>query len=197
MCLQGRERGMQPTPISQMVTGWDPAAWAGASPSALYSSGMSGLLGSPSSINLNLSDFVDTSTQHNTGIRSTPSAATGSAAQLQDEGQQHTETDSARDDVTEHERDQWYFFESIHLLFVWKYSFAICLKVFVCYLFESIRLLIVWKYSFDVTIVDVTVIFAIMDSRNYELWTARNCDMNCCEGSRGWMCRCLCHEWRK
>ena len=75
--------------------------------SVLYGSGMSGLLGSPSSsINLNLSDFVDTSTQHNTGIRSTPSAAAGSAAQLHDEGQQLTETDSARDDVTEHERDQ-------------------------------------------------------------------------------------------
>ena len=223
MCLQGRERGTQPTPTSQMATRWDPAAWAGASPSALYGSGMSGLLGSPSSsINLNLSDFVDMSTQHNTGIRSTPSAAAGSAAQLHDEGQQLTATASARDDVTEHERDQWYFFESIHWLFiwkysfaiflkafvcylfesihlliVWKYSFAIYLKVFVCYLFESIRLLIVWKYSFDVTIVDVTVIFAIMDSRNYELWTARNCDMNCCEWSRGWMCWCLCHEWRK
>ena len=226
MCLQGREKGTQQTPTPQMATGWDPAAWAGASPSVLYGSGMSGLLGSPSSsINLNLSDFVDTntSTQHNTGIRSTPSAAAGSAAQLHDEGQQLiTERDSAHDDVTEHERDQWYFFESIHwlfilkysfaiflkvfvcylfesirLLFVWKYSFPICLKVFVCYLFESIRLLFVWKYSFDVTIVDVTVIFAIMDSRNYELWTARNCDMNCCEGSRGWMCLCLCHEWRK
>ena len=115
MCLQGREKGTQQTPTSQMATGWDPAAWAGASPSALYGSGMSGgqpiiLLGSPSSsINLNLSDFVDTSTstQHNTGIRSTPSAAAGSAAQLHNEGQQLiTERDSARDDVTEHERDQ-------------------------------------------------------------------------------------------
>ena len=105
-CLQGRERGTQPTPASQMATGWDPASWPGASLSALYGSGMSGLLGSPSSINLNLSDFVDTSTQHSTGIRSTPSAAAGSAAQLHDEGQQHTETDSACDDVTEHERDQ-------------------------------------------------------------------------------------------
>ena len=46
MCLQGRERGTQQTPISQMATGWDPAAWAGASPLALYGSGMSGLLGS-------------------------------------------------------------------------------------------------------------------------------------------------------
>ena len=107
MYLQGRERGTQPTLTSRMATGWDPAAWAGASPSALYGSGLSGLLGSPSSsINLNLSDFVDTSTQRNTGIRSTPSAAAGSAAQLHDEGQQLTETDSARDDVTEHERDQ-------------------------------------------------------------------------------------------
>ena len=68
-----------------------------------------------------------------------------------------------------------HFFESIRLLFFWKYSFAISLKVFVCYFFKSIRLLFFWKYSFDVTIVDVTVIFAIMDSRNYELWTAMNC----------------------
>ena len=154
MCLQGRDRGTQQTPTSQIATGWDPAAWAGASPSALYGSGMSGLLGSPSSsINLNLSDYVDTSTstQHNTGIRSTPSAAAGSAAQLHDEGQQLiTERDSARDDVTEHERDQWYFLESIHWLFILKYSFAICLKVFVCYLFESIRFLFVWKYSFAI-----------------------------------------------
>ena len=149
MCLQGRERGTQQTPTSQMATGWDPAAWAGASPSALYGLGMSGLLGSPSSsINLNLSDFVDMSTQHNTGIRSTPSSAAGSAAQLHDEGQQLTERDSARDDVTEDERDQWYIFESIHWLFILKYSFAICLKVFVCYLFQSIRFLFVWKYSF-------------------------------------------------
>ena len=39
-CLQPRERGTQPTATSQMATGWDPAAWAGASPSALYGSGM-------------------------------------------------------------------------------------------------------------------------------------------------------------
>ena len=58
MCLQGREKGTQQTPTSQMATGWDPAAWAGASPLALYGSGISGLLGSPSSsINLNLSDL--------------------------------------------------------------------------------------------------------------------------------------------
>ena len=190
MCLQGRERGTQQTPTSQMATGWDPAAWAGASPSALYGSGMSGLLGSPSSsINLNLSDFVDTSTQHNTGIRSTPSAAAGSAAQLHDEGQQLTERDSARDDITEHERDQWYFFESIHWLFIWKYSFAIflkvysfaiCLKVFVCCFFESIRFLFVWKYSFPICL---KVFVWCNDSRCHcdicyygqsELWT-----MNC------------------
>ena len=98
-----------------MATGWDPAAWTAGSPSALYGSGLIGLLGSPSSsCNLNLSDYVvDTSTQHTTGIRSTPSAAAGSAAQLHDAGHQHT--DSARDDVTEHEHDQsWYFFLISH-----------------------------------------------------------------------------------
>ena len=176
----GQREGTQQTPTSQMATGWDPAAWAGASPSALYGSGMSGLLGSPSSsINLNLSDFVDmsTSTQHNTGIWSTPSAAAGSAAQLHDEGQQlFTERDSARDDVTEHERDQWYFFESIQ-------GFAIFLKVFVCYLFESIRLLFVWKYSFAICLICLKVFVWCNDSRCHcdicyygqsELWT-----MNC------------------
>ena len=43
-----------------------------------------------------------------------------------------------------------YLFESIRLLFFWKYSFVICLKVFVCLLFESIRLLFIWKYSFAI-----------------------------------------------
>ena len=105
--LQAQQRGTQPTPTSQMATGWEPAAWSGASPSALYGSGLSGLLGSPSSsCTLNLSDYVDTSTQHTTGQRSTPSAAAGSAAQLHDAGQRHTENESARDDVTEHELDQ-------------------------------------------------------------------------------------------
>ena len=105
--LQAQQRGTQTTPTSQMATGWDPAAWTGASPSASYGSGLSGLLGSPSSsCTLNLSDYVDTSTQHTTGQRSTPSAAAGSAAQLHDAGQKHTETDSARDDVTEHQLDQ-------------------------------------------------------------------------------------------
>ena len=71
-----------------MAMGWEPAAWTGASPSALYGLGLSGLLGSPSSsCTLNLSDYVDTSTQHTTGQRSTPSAAAGSAAQLHDAGQ--------------------------------------------------------------------------------------------------------------
>ena len=46
------------------------------------------------------------STQQTTGQRSTPSAAAGSAEQLHDAGHQHTHTHSARDDVTEHERDQ-------------------------------------------------------------------------------------------
>ena len=103
--LQGRERGTQPTPASQMGTGWDPAAWP--SPLGLYGAGMSDMVGSPSCFNLNLSDYVDTSTQQNTGTRSTASAAAGSAAQLHEQGrgQQQTETDSARDDVTEHERD--------------------------------------------------------------------------------------------
>ena len=101
--LQGRERGTQPTPVSQMGTEWDPGAWL--SPSGLYGAGMSGMVGSPSSFNLNLSDYVDTSTQQNAGTRSTASAAARSAAQLHDQGQQQTETDSARDVVTEPECD--------------------------------------------------------------------------------------------
>ena len=31
--LQAQQRGTQPTPTSQMATGWKPAAWSGASPS--------------------------------------------------------------------------------------------------------------------------------------------------------------------
>ena len=46
------------------------------------------------------------STQNTTGQRSTPSAAAGSAQQLHDAGQKHTDKDSARDDVMEHERNQ-------------------------------------------------------------------------------------------
>ena len=101
--LQGRERGTQPTPASQMGTGWDQATWP--SHSGFYGAGMSGLLGSPSSFNL--SDYVDTSTQPNTqlnsGTRTTAAAATGSAAQLHAQLQQQTETDSARDDAMEPE----------------------------------------------------------------------------------------------
>ena len=107
MCLQPIERGTHPTATatSQMAAGWDPPTWTAGGPSAFYGSGLSGLLGSPSSsCTLNLSDYVDTSTQHTTGIGPTPSAAAGSAKQLHDAGHQHT--DSARDDVTEHERDQ-------------------------------------------------------------------------------------------
>ena len=100
--LQGRERGTQPTPASQMATGWDQATWP--SPSGIYGAGLSGLIGSPSSFNL--SDLVDTgsrqSTQLNTsGDRPTPSAAASSAAQLQAQMQHQTEPDSARDNVME------------------------------------------------------------------------------------------------
>ena len=88
---------------------------------------MSDLVPSPSSFNLNRSDYVDTSTQQNTqlssGIRSTAPAAAGSAAQMHAQLQQQTETDSARDDVSEPEAGDE----------LWKYSFAIFLKVFVCY----------------------------------------------------------------
>ena len=148
--LQAQQRRRQPAPTSQMATGW---SGAGASASRLFS----GLLGSPTAP-FNDSDYVDSpSTQQTTGQRSTPSAAAGSAEQLHDAGHQHTHTHSARDDVTEHEHDQsWYFyklvnrylfesirlhfFESIRFLllwkysfaFFWKYSFAITLKVFVC-----------------------------------------------------------------
>ena len=40
-----------------------------------------------------------------------------------------------------------HFFESIRLLLLWKYSFAIFLKVFVCYYFESIRLMCYYGHS--------------------------------------------------
>ena len=88
-----------------MGTGWDQATWP--SPSGFYGAGMSGLVASPSSFNLNLSDYVDTNTQQNTqlssGTRSTAPAAAGSAAQMHAQLQQQTETDSVRDDVTEPE----------------------------------------------------------------------------------------------
>ena len=100
--LQAQQRGRQPTPTSQMATGWEPASWSGAGASA--SPLFSGMLGSPAAP-FNLSDYMDSpSTQQTTGQRSTPSAAAGSAEQLHDAGHQHTH--SARDDVTEHERDQ-------------------------------------------------------------------------------------------
>ena len=85
-----------------MAAGWDPASWSGAGCSA--SPLFSGLLGSPPAP-FNLSDYVDPpSTQRTTGQRSAPSAAAGSADQLQDAG--HQQAHSVRDDVTEHERDQ-------------------------------------------------------------------------------------------
>ena len=102
--LQAQQRGRQPTPTSQMATGWEPASWsgAGAGASPLFSD----MLGSPAAP-FNLSDLMDSpSTQQTTGQQSTPSAAAGSAEQLHDAGHQHTHTHSARDDITEHERDQ-------------------------------------------------------------------------------------------
>ena len=102
--LQAQHRPTQPTATAQMTTGWDPAGWSGASPS--FGSGLSGLLGSPSpSCTLNLSDYVDTSSQQSVVRRPTPSAATGSAAQLNEAGQRHTDHESARDDITEHEHE--------------------------------------------------------------------------------------------
>ena len=85
-----------------MATGWDEATWP--SPSGFYGAGLSGLIGSPSS--LNFSDLVDTGSQQSTqlntsGNRPTASAAAGSVAQLQAQMQHQTETDSARDNVTE------------------------------------------------------------------------------------------------
>ena len=100
--LQAQQRGRQPTPTSQMATGMEPASWSGAGASA--SPLFSGMLGSPAAP-FNLSDYMDSpSTQQTTGQRSTPSAAAWSAEQLHDAGHQHTH--SARDNVTEHERDQ-------------------------------------------------------------------------------------------
>ena len=85
-----------------MAAGWDPASWSGAGSSA---SPFSGLLGSPVPGIFNLSDYVDPpSTQQTTGQRSTPSAAAGSAEQLQDAG--HQQAHRVSDDVMEHERDQ-------------------------------------------------------------------------------------------
>ena len=103
--LQGRKRGTQPTPASQMATGWHQATWP--SPSGIYGAGLSGLIGSPSSFNL--SDYVDTSTQQNTqlssGTRSNASANAGSAAQMQAQLQPQTDRHSAHDDVTEADPD--------------------------------------------------------------------------------------------
>ena len=87
-----------------MGMGWDQANWT--SPSGFYGAGMSGLMGN--SFSLNLSDYVDISTQPNTQLNSgtqttAAAAAAGSAAQLHAQLQQQTETDSARDDVTEPE----------------------------------------------------------------------------------------------
>ena len=105
-CVTGRTEGRQPTPTSQMATGWDPASWSGAGAGTSASLLFSGLLGSPT-VPFNLSDYVDSpSTQQTTGQRSAPSAAAGSAKQLHDAGHQHTHTHSARDDITEHQHDQ-------------------------------------------------------------------------------------------
>ena len=99
MCLQAQQRGRQPTPTAQPAGGWDPASWSGG---ALP---FSGLFGSPVPGILNLSDYMDPpSVQPTTGQRSTPSAAAGSAEQLQGAGHQHAH--SVSDDVTEQERER-------------------------------------------------------------------------------------------
>ena len=100
--VQYSERGTQPTPASQTSTAWEQATWP--CPSGFYGAGMSALIGSPS---FNLSDYVDTTSQQSTqlntsGTRSTASAATGSAAQLQ---ATQIETHSAREDVTDTDPD--------------------------------------------------------------------------------------------
>ena len=99
--LQAQQRGRQPTPTSQLPAGWDQASWSGgASP-------FGGLFGSPLPGGLNLSDYVDPpSVPQTTGQRSTPSAAAGSAEQLQSAGDQHQQAPSVRDDVTQHEREE-------------------------------------------------------------------------------------------
>ena len=107
MCLQAQHTGRQPTPTPQVGAGWDPAAWSGPSQSPIYGSGLGGLnwLSSPSSASgFNLSNYLmESSTRPTIGQRSTPSAAAGSAAQLQDAGEI---SDSACDDVTEHEHER-------------------------------------------------------------------------------------------
>ena len=98
--LQAQQRGRQPTPTSQLPAGWDHASRSGgASP-------FGGLFGSPLPGGLNLSDYVDPPSVQTTGQRSTPSAAAGSAEQLQSAGDQHQQAPSVRDDVTQHEREE-------------------------------------------------------------------------------------------
>ena len=81
----------------------------------------------------------------------------GSAEQLQGAG--HQQAHSVSDDVTEHERDEpWYFckfvnmyfFDSIRLHFFWKYSFA-------CFWKYSFAFF--WKYSFAITWKVIACIF--------------------------------------
>ena len=99
LMLQAQQRGRQPTPTSQLAGGWDPASWSGGT------SPFSGLFGSPLPGILNLSDYVNPpSVPQTTGERSPPSAAAGSAEQLQSAGDE--QAPSVRDDVTEHEREE-------------------------------------------------------------------------------------------
>ena len=98
--LQAQQRGRQPTPTSQLPAGWDQASWSGGT------SPFGGLFGSPLPGVLNLSDYVDPPSVQTTGQRSTPSAAAGSAEQLQSAGDQHQHAPSVRDDVTQHEREE-------------------------------------------------------------------------------------------
>ena len=98
--LQAQQRGRQPTPTSQMASGWEPASWSGAGASAVVCwAAQQHPLTSPIT-------WTRRALNRLLGQRSTPSVAAGSAEQLHDAGHQHTHTHSAHDDVTEHERDQ-------------------------------------------------------------------------------------------
>ena len=122
--------------------------------------GMSALAGSPS---FNLSDYVDTGSQQSSqlntsGTRSTDSAAVDLAAQLQ---ATQTETHSAREDVTD---TDLMASSTCHL----GHERELLMNLEI----QATKVLF-RKYYIDILflkrLVYVFLIFAIMDTRNYEL----------------------------
>ena len=132
---------------------------------------MSGLVASPSSfnLNLNLSDYVDTSTQPNTQLSlATRSTASEQRALLPNSTINcNNKLKRIVPVTTLRNMNLALNFESIRCYFVWKYSFDI--------FFESIRLLFFWKYSFDILFYnDSRCHCDICYYGHSELWT-----MNC------------------